>query len=464
MKTYPWNWLEHIDCENSSYGSEYFYKTGYEGRKSSENLRNGYNIINNAGNTGNYGRNMYAYRNAGKTPYNASGNAVNRISQNTDRQKKKSSRRRKTHNRVFWLIAILLIVSLTLIGGYFSYVYALNSSASSGVKVVVPDDPKVSFDFEIPLGSSTKDIANLLAKKNIIKYPLFFKILSMYNGYDGTYQAGVHPLEKGVDYNNLKGYDRLMNILSGKPRDNPTVDVTIPEGKMYTEIEDILAKANLINRETFNQVAENENYDYKFLKNIPQRPHRLEGYLFPETYKFDVKPTEKAIIKMMLDQFDKVIVPEYYDRASQLKMSMDNIIVLASIIEREAKVNEERPIIASVFYNRLKSKAPLNRLQSCATLQYIIFNRTGVIKDTLTLDDEKIDDPYNTYMYPGLPPGPICSPGLASIEAALYPDATGYYYFVAKDDGSGTHYFSKTYKEQQTAMAQAKKNREALKK
>ncbi len=371
-------------------------------------------------------------------------------------------KRKNSRPRIFWLIAVMFILGMTLVSGYLSYVYALNSSVTDINKADIEVDPGNAIQLEIPMGSSTQQIIDIMVKNGIIKYPNLFRALSMFIGYDGTYLSGIHLLEKGIDYNSLSGYERLMKILASKPLDNPTINVMIPEGKNYKEIIEILSNSKLINKEKFDQIAENESFDYKFMKDIPQRPHRLEGYLFPDTYTFDIKGGEKKIIQKMLDQFNSVIVPEYYERAKQLKFkNMDQVLILASLIEKEARVDEERPVVSGVFHNRLKSKAPLNRLQSCATLQYILFNRTGVIKEFITLDDEKIDDPYNTYMYPGLPPGPICSPGRASIDAALYPEEHGYYYFVAKDDGTGGHYFSKTYNEHLAAIKKAEKNRAA---
>ncbi|HOQ00530.1 MAG TPA: endolytic transglycosylase MltG [Acetivibrio clariflavus] len=193
-----------------------------------------------------------------------------------------------------------------------------------------------------------------------------------------------------------------------------------------------------------------EKFDYDFIAQIPERENRLEGYLFPDTYFFDPLSSDREIITKFLDNFDMKFKLDYYARAKELNMTVDEIITLASIIEKETALPEEKPIISSVFHNRLKSKDPsLRKLQTDATIQYILFKRDGKIKEKLTEADTKIDDPYNTYLYEGLPPGPICSPGLASIEAALYPEKTDYYYFVAKGDGS--HYFSKTLSEHEAA-------------
>ena len=227
--------------------------------------------------------------------------------------------------------------------------------------------------------------------------------------------------------------------------------VIIPEGYTFNQIADKLEKASLISKDKFASVASKEKFDYKFLKDIPNREKKLEGYLFPDTYIFDVKAGEKAIIDRMLARFDEIFKPEYYDKAKALGLSVDDVIILASLIEREAKEYEERRLISGVFYNRLKSKDPAHKkLQSCATIQYILLNRTGEVKPKLTEADTKIEDPYNTYLHEGLPPGPICCPGKESIEAALEPEATDYYYFVSK--GDGTHEFSKTLSQHQAAV------------
>jgi len=190
----------------------------------------------------------------------------------------------------------------------------------------------------------------------------------------------------------------------------------------------------------------------------PQRENKLEGYLFPDTYFFDPKAGERAIIEKFLDNFDAKFKPEFYERAKELNMTVDEVIILASIIERETALPEERPIVSSVFHNRLKSSDPnLKKLESCATVQYVLYKTQGKMKEKLSDEDTKIDHPYNTYLYEGLPPGPICCPGLASIEAALYPDEESeYLYFVAKGDGS--HEFSRTLAEHLEAVKKYQSN------
>jgi len=302
-------------------------------------------------------------------------------------------------------------------------------------------DPAEGIEITIPRGSSTSDIAKILKENGIIKWPTLFMLQSKINGYDGTYMSGKHIVSKDLNY------DELMRVLSSNP---VSVNVTIPETFYLDQVLNLLSEKKLIDKESFIKSMNTEKFDYDFIAQIPERENRLEGYLFPDTYFFDPPSSDREIITKFLDNFDMKFKLDYYARAKELNMTVDEIITLASIIEKETALPEEKPIISSVFHNRLKSKDPsLRKLQTDATIQYILFKRDGKIKEKLTEADTKIDDPYNTYLYEGLPPGPICSPGLASIEAALYPEKTDYYYFVAKGDGS--HYFSKTLSEHEAA-------------
>jgi UPF0755 protein len=174
------------------------------------------------------------------------------------------------------------------------------------------------------------------------------------------------------------------------------------------------------------------------LKSLPERSGRLEGYLFPDTYEFPKNVTAEQIIDRMLKRFDNVFTDDMKQRAEAINMSTDQIVTLASIIEKEARVPEERPVIAAVYYNRLKKKM---LLQADATVQYAL----GQWKDKVLYEDLKVDSPYNTYKYQGLPIGPISNPGKASLEAAVSPEKVDYLFYVAKSDGSGAHTFTVTY-------------------
>lgn len=366
---------------------------------------------------------------------------MSELSTGMEKKKIKHKKRRRAAFRAFMFLVILLLMVVCSI---MSYNYVTNQQ-NNKTKVEVPEIPeKERIEFEVPKGATTTSIANSLEEVGVIKYPFIFKLVSKVNGFDGTYRAGTHIIS------NKLNYDQIMMALSSEP---VSIRVTIPEGMTVKQaIEKIIStNSGLINRDKFVNVMNTEKFDYKFVENLPKREHKLEGYLFPDTYFFDLKVGEKAIISEMLRNFDTKFKPEYYKKAEELKMSMDQVVILASLIEREARHEEDRKMISGVFHNRLKSKdMTLRKLQSCATLQYIFLNREGKVKEKLYENDTKIQDPYNTYLYEGLPPGPICSPGQASIEAALYPEKTDYMYFVAKDDGY--HKFSKTYKDHQAAI------------
>ena len=282
----------------------------------------------------------------------------------------------------------------------------------------------------IPEGAGSRTVAELLKAAGVIKHPLVFRLES--KDFD-SYKVGPHIV------NTNDSYSVIMDKLSEIVEYEESVKVIIPEGYEIRHIADELEKEGLINREVF-MTELNGEFDYPFMQYITREENRLEGYLFPATYTIPVKMTEREIIEMMLDKFNSVFDESYYARAGQLGMTPDEVITLASIIEREAQGDSDRGLVSSVFHNRLNSThMPL--LQSCATVQYILKER----KDVLLNADTRIDSPYNTYMYEGLPVGPIASPGKSSIDAALYPEESQYYFFVVGKDG--THVFSQTVEE-----------------
>ena len=364
---------------------------------------------------------------------------------NTKRQPVRKTKPRKKKKTAVRLLIFLFIVVLTVVCGYISYTYVMDTYLSGGSKSEIIIAPQDEVKFVIPKGANTTTIAGLLKEQGLIKDVNIFKILSKFNGYDGMYQSGTHIVSKSLSY------DEMMRVLTTKPASR---QVTIPEGKTFSQVVDILYSKNIItDKKKFITVANTETFDYDFLKNLPERDNKLEGYLFPDTYEFDMNVTEREIIVRMLDNFKRKFKTEYAEKLKTINgMTMDKIIILASIIEREAKDPDDRGIISGVFYNRMASKdKTLRKLQSCATIQYILLKTTGAVKERLLDADLQLQDPYNTYMHEGLPPGPICNPGEAAISAALYPEDTDFLYFVAKGDGS--HAFSETYKEHQAAIS-----------
>lgn len=322
----------------------------------------------------------------------------------------------------------LLIVLILLICAFSGYKYY--SSCELPVDQNNTEDVLIS----IPKGAATSKIANILKENDLIRDELYFRLISKQRKTEAEYKAGDYKLSKAMDVNQI-----IDKLVKGDIYQE-TVKFTIPEGFELKQIVDTLANNNElnINKEKLLSIMENEDFEFEFLKEISKGKNRLEGFLFPDTYEVKNDITEKELVLKMLNRFDEIFEKEYYSRAKELDMSINDVIALASIIEREARVDNERPIISSVFHNRLKKDM---LLQSCATVQYVLGER----KERLTYDDLEIDSPYNTYKHLGLPPMPIASPGEASIHAALYPADSKYLYFVAKGDGS--HIFSKTYNE-----------------
>ncbi|MDK2798448.1 MAG: hypothetical protein PWP27_28 [Clostridiales bacterium] len=336
------------------------------------------------------------------------------------------------------VISCMIIASLIVVGQYafkLGYQYVQDPKdleEKNGENNII--------EVKIPKGASTREIAVILKEKGLIKYPILFRVVSKINRNDGKYQQGIHHLNTAMDY------EAIMAELQKNVEKKETKRFTIPEGFEFRQIVEKLANEKLIDKEKFINIAENGDFDYPFLKNLPKRENRLEGYLFPDTYEVYADATEEDIIKKMLDRFEQVFNQEYYEKAKALNMTVDEVVTLASIIEREAQVDKERPLVSAVFHNRLKSKN-YPYLQSCATVQYILKDRKKILTD----EDTKTPSPYNTYLHPGLPIGPIASPGKASIHAALYPADVDYLFFVAKDDG--THIYSKTYAEHLKAVS-----------
>lgn len=295
-----------------------------------------------------------------------------------------------------------------------------------------------SVKIEVASGDGTATIAGTLKKAGVIKYPLVFRMQAKISGYDGKFQPGSATIESGMSYG------QILDLLVTPDRD--VTKITIPEGYEIKQIAQKLDEAGIVGWQDFYAALNPEDYDYPFLKNLPQRDGLMEGYLFPATYEIPNGADAHSIIDLMLKAFDNQFKEEYYTRAQEIGLTIDQVLTMASIIEREAGNVEEMPKVAGVFYNRRNSGM---KFQSCATVQYILHER----KPVLSISDTQIDSPYNTYMYPDFPVGPICNPGMDSIRAALYPEVTDAYYFVLGKDG--THIFSTTYEEHIAAMSSA---------
>lgn len=284
--------------------------------------------------------------------------------------------------------------------------------------------------FEIKPGMSLRKVSKELSRQNLIRSASAFQAIALIQDKQKLIKVGEYHVSPS-----MLPVKILQRITSGKTVLHP---ITIPEGYRISEIADLLEKRGLANKEKFLQQSKNT----ELLKEISM--DSLEGYLFPETYHFGKFTGEKVIVKKMVDTFkERVLKKEFLKRAGELGFSFHQIITLASLIEKETGKDSERKRISSVFHNRIKKNM---RLQTDPTVIYAIENFDGNIRKR----DLKIDSPYNTYQHKGLPPGPIASPGLKSIVAALYPAETSSLYFVSRRDGS--HQFSTTLNEHNQAV------------
>lgn len=308
----------------------------------------------------------------------------------------------------------------------------------SGLLLLSPKSEYVVCRVHIPVGATSWEIADILCEWRIIRAKRPFVALSKIKGVERKLKAGEYEFNNRMSI--LEILDKLVRgeTISSK--------FTIPEGYTIREIARKLALLGLIEEGCFIKLCE-EPWRFHFPQKMPKET--LEGYLFPDTYYVGKGAKEEEIIELMLRRFWRVIGRESAKRAESLGFTLHEIVILASIIEKEATVDEEKPIISAVFHNRLKRNIPL---EADPTVLYAL----GKHKERVTYSDLKIPSPYNTYLNPGLPPAPICNPGRRSIEAALNPADVPYLYFVSR--GDGTHEFSTTYSQHLRAKRRFQKN------
>lgn len=348
-------------------------------------------------------------------------------------KKKKTKKKRYIFLKILLFILICMVIFMTT--ALYGYRYIMEGTAQAE-RTIPEGEGEV---FQIPYGSSTREIADLLKEKGYIDNTDIYRLISKIMGFDNVYKAGKFILTKDMNYY------AVMLSLSKDPLKNPTQDIMIPEGKTLVETAKILGDQGYVDPQKFLTLCVEMSNKYRFFEEFaasPDRQYALEGYLYPDTYKMDEGWTEQQLIDRMLSEFDRNFPQTYYDRAEELGMTIDEVITLASLIEMEALYPADFKKISSVFHNRLKSQ-DLKKLQSDATIQYArVYDGIGRTTTVLNKDLE-IKSPYNTYLYEGLPPGPICSPRVDAIEAALYPEETNYYYFFATPDG--TNIYNETF-------------------
>ncbi|MBP8718551.1 MAG: endolytic transglycosylase MltG [Candidatus Atribacteria bacterium] len=301
----------------------------------------------------------------------------------------------------------------------FSLIFLILILSAAWILIPLEMDTDLEKIVEIPYGYNSTQIRLLLEEEGIIRpYNYLFQIMTKFRKVEGKLQSGEYRFSPAQNLVQI-----LDQLVQGKV---VLYRITIPEGFQAKQIARLLAERGIVEYNDFLRLIEDDN-QYQ------------EGYLFPDTYEFPKNFGAENVLKLMRKNFEEVVY-KYVNPEQDFPAGLNfhQIIILASIIEKEAQGSEDKPKIASVFYNRLAQDM---RLQSCATIQYLLEKP----RERLTDQDLAIDSPFNTYLYPGLPPAPICNPGLESILAAAQPAAEDYFYFVLGKNGH--HVFSKTYQE-----------------
>lgn len=326
------------------------------------------------------------------------------------------------------LFAVLFFAAIAVVAYFFA-----NNYINENLKAVdINDGTKIVV--EIPSGSTTEDISQLLLDNELIKNKIAFKFYAEKTESDSKLKAGSFVLSKDMNVDQI-----LKTLIKGGSSGN-TANITVIEGLILEDAAKSISEQLGLDYGKLLEIMDNGQMfkdNFEFLKDNPDI-NNLQGYLMPETYNVYINSSEEDIIKILLGQFDDFYVNEIKPNLENSKLSFQEVINLASIVEKEALLDEERDEVAAVFLNRLDIDM---KLQSCATVNYA----HGEWKERLTYEDIAIDSPYNTYVINGLPPAPINSPGKISIKAVLEPANVDFLFFVAKGDGS--HYFSKDYDE-----------------
>lgn len=326
------------------------------------------------------------------------------------------------------IVILVLAVTFLIKGGQWAYAeaYELMSRTPKNNQEIR------NVHVEIPKGSSTEGIANILLENELIDSVMYFRIISRLNGFDGQFQYGEYTFSTGMSE------EDMMEILMTEGAKRATKTFTVIEGLTLAETAASLSDQGMCTVAEFYDALDNTNWGYRFLQSVPSTEDRAiayQGYLFPSTYEVYEDATAVDIISTMFDQMDKIWTDEYYAQAEKLGMTVDEVLTIASIIEKEVVEPTEQAVVAGVVYNRLEIDMPL---QMCSTVMYVLEKR----RDRLLYSDLEIQSPYNTYIAGGLPIGPIANPGAGAIRASLFPDDNDYLYFVLKDYTSGTHVFT----------------------
>lgn len=325
--------------------------------------------------------------------------------------------------------------------GYAAFILGISMIISSFLILFVNEvfafvKPDITSVIELTTDDDFSTISSKLSEAGIIKYPTLFNLYLNIAKSDTEFSPGEYEVSAKLDY------PAIARALRKGVGVRDTVRVTIPEGYTTVQIVNVLSTRGVCSAADLYEVIRNDDFDYDWIDQTGEGDLRLEGFLFPDTYEFYKDDDPHSVINKLLSNFDRRYDADLRADAEAGSFSLRDLVIIASMIEREAYLDEERPVISAVIHNRL-SNPKYSFLQIDATLAYILGRAP-------TDNDLTIDNVYNTYLYKGLPPTPIANPGLSSLEAALYPADSDYYFYVARSDGS--HIFSRTDEEHAAAV------------
>ena len=333
--------------------------------------------------------------------------------------------------KVLRVIIVAALLAAAAFGSLFLTEY-LDTKSEDGEAVVI----------EVPQGAAGKTVAKLLKENGLIRFEQTFLLRLRGSEYAGKLRTGAFELHKGMCI------DDMIEELATGGSVADTVNITIPEGSSIEQMALRMEEYGLFSAEEFLDEADNGSFNYPFLDEIPDDSgikHRLQGFLFPSTYNVYADATAHDVIDIMLREFEK----QYASLGGKSGRSVYETVTLASLVEREAKLDSERATIAGVIENRLADGL---RLQIDAAVIYAISDGLYDV-DRVLYRDLEVDSPYNVYRNYGLPVGPICSPGLSSLEAAMNPEEHSYmYYHTDEAKGDGSHIFTESFSEHKDTM------------
>ncbi len=356
-------------------------------------------------------------------------------------KRRKKHRKRRTHGRIiFAIFMVTLVISIALFGAA--------AVINVAKEILALNRSDTEYSIEIPANSGTESIAQILESEGIINEPVLFRIMSKLKGADGTYVAGIHKLRPNMTYS-----DVIEELQQAALNPREFVNITFPEGIRLNEAAELLEENGVCSAQEFIRAFNSGSFGFDFEKEVKtstKKFYKMEGYFFPDTYQFYLDEDPRNVAKKVYKNFANKVTPNHMGRMKDMDMTLEEVMTLASIVQAEAARTSDMKMVASVFLNRLEVPDEFPLLQSDPTSNYV----EEVIEPNLEVYSQDICDAYDTYKGGGLPPGPICNPGIEAIEAVLYPRDTSYYYFCS-DLSTGEFFFAEKLEQHEENLVKA---------